>query len=30
MSLGSVNRLPNDYIGSYVDVTFDFDLSLPQ
>src|SRR5260370_28526385 len=30
ISLGSVNRLPNDYIGSYVDVTFDFDLSLPQ
>jgi protein TonB len=30
MSLGSVNRLPNDYIGTYVDVTFDFDLSLPQ
>ncbi len=30
MSLGSVNRLPNDYMGSYVDVTFDFDLSLPQ
>ena len=27
-SLGSVSRLPNDYIGSYVDVTFDFDLSL--
>ena len=29
-SLGSVNRLPNDYIGSYVDVTFDFDLALAQ
>src|SRR5712692_3017336 len=30
MSLGSLNRLPNDYIGSYVDVTFDFDLALAQ
>jgi protein TonB len=30
LSLGSVNRLPNDYMGTYVDVTFDFDLSLPQ
>ena len=30
LSLGSVNRLPNDYMGSYVDVTFDFDLSLVQ
>jgi periplasmic protein TonB len=29
-SLGSLNRLPNDYIGAYVDVTFDFDLSLMQ
>ncbi len=29
-SLGSVSRLPNDYMGSYVDVTFDFDLSLTQ
>lgn len=29
-SLGSVNRLPNDYMGSYVDVTFDFDLALAQ
>ena len=28
LSLGTLNRLPNDYIGSYVDVTFDFDLSL--
>ena len=30
MSLGSLNRLPNDYMGSYVDVTFDFDLTLTQ
>lgn len=30
LSLGSLNRLPNDYIGSYVDVTFDFDLALEQ
>jgi TonB family protein len=30
LSLGSLNRLPNDYIGAYVDVTFDFDLSLMQ
>jgi periplasmic protein TonB len=30
LSLGSLNRLPNDYIGSYVDVTFDFDLALGQ
>src|SRR5437899_4418457 len=29
-SLGSVSRLPNDYMGSYVDVTFDFALSLTQ
>jgi protein TonB len=28
LGLGSLNRLPNDYIGSFVDVTFDFDLSL--
>ena len=30
LSLGSLNRLPNDYIGAYVDVTFDFDLALAQ
>jgi periplasmic protein TonB len=30
MSIGSFNRLPNDYMGSYVDVTFDFDLALTQ
>ena len=30
LNLGSLNRLPNDYMGSYVDVTFDFDLALPQ
>jgi protein TonB len=28
MSIGSLNRLPNDFIGAYVDVTFDFDLAL--
>jgi len=28
MGLGSLNRLPNDYMGSYVDVIFDFDLAL--
>jgi len=27
-SLGKVAPLPSDYTGSYVDVTFDFDLSL--
>ncbi len=30
LSLGSLSRLPNDYMGSYVDVTFDFDLALAQ
>lgn len=30
LSLGSLHRLPNDYMGSYVDVTFDFDLSMAQ
>ena len=30
LNLGSVNRLPNDYMGSYVDVTFDFDLAMAQ
>jgi protein TonB len=30
MSIGSFNRLPNDYMGTYVDVTFDFDLSMTQ
>ena len=30
LGLGSLSRLPNDYIGSYVDVTFDFDLALEQ
>ena len=30
LGLGSLNRLPNDYIGSFVDVTFDFDLALTQ
>lgn len=30
LGLGSLNRLPNDYIGSFVDVTFDFDLSMMQ
>jgi TonB family protein len=30
MSIGSFNRLPNDYMGSFVDVTFDFDLALTQ
>jgi TonB family protein len=28
LSVGSFRALPNDYMGSYVDVTFDFDLSL--
>jgi protein TonB len=28
ISIGSFNRLPNDFMGSYVDVTFDFDLAL--
>lgn len=30
MGIGSFNRLPNDFMGSYVDVTFDFDLALAQ
>jgi protein TonB len=30
MSIGAFSRLPNDYMGSYVDVTFDFDLALAQ
>lgn len=30
MSIGSFNRLPNDFMGSFVDVTFDFDLGLAQ
>jgi protein TonB len=29
-SIDAFRPLPNDYMGSYVDVTFDFDLSLPQ
>jgi TonB family protein len=29
-SIDAFRALPNDYMGSYVDVTFDFDLSLPQ
>src|SRR6266436_7461940 len=29
-NIDSFRPLPNDYIGSYVDVTFDFDLSLTQ
>jgi len=29
-SIDSFRPLPNDYIGSYVDVTFDFDLALAQ
>ena len=29
-NIDSFRALPNDYIGSYVDVTFDFDLSLSQ
>ncbi len=28
MSIGSFSRLPNDFMGSYVEVTFDFDLAL--
>jgi TonB family protein len=30
LGLGSLNRLPNDYMGAFVDVTFDFDLAMPQ
>ncbi len=29
-NIESFRALPNDYMGSYVDVTFDFDLSLTQ
>jgi protein TonB len=29
-NIDSFRPLPNDYMGSYVDVTFDFDLSLTQ
>ncbi len=29
-TIDSFKALPNDYMGSYVDVTFDFDLSLVQ
>jgi periplasmic protein TonB len=29
-NIDSFRALPNDYMGSYVDVTFDFDLSLAQ
>ena len=29
-SIDAFRALPNDYMGSYVDVTFDFDLSLMQ
>jgi len=29
-NIDSFRALPNDYMGSYVDVTFDFDLSLMQ
>jgi len=29
-TIDSFRALPNDYMGSYVDVTFDFDLSLVQ
>jgi periplasmic protein TonB len=29
-SIDAFRPLPNDYIGSYVDVTFDFDLSMTQ
>ena len=30
LSVGSFSRLPNDFMGSYVDGTFDFDLALKQ
>lgn len=30
LSIGSFSRLPNDFMGSYVDGTFDFDLALKQ
>jgi TonB family protein len=29
-SIDTFRPLPNDYMGSYVDVTFDFDLSMAQ
>jgi TonB family protein len=29
-SIDAFRALPNDYMGSYVDVSFKFDLSLPQ
>ena len=29
-SIDAFRPLPNDYMGTYVDVTFDFDLALPQ
>ena len=29
-SIDALRPLPNDYMGSYVDVTFDFDLSMTQ
>ena len=29
-SIEAFRPLPNDYLGTYVDVTFDFDLSLAQ
>jgi len=29
-SIDAFRPLPNDYMGTFVDVTFDFDLSLPQ
>ena len=29
-SIDAFRPLPNDYMGKYVDVTFDFDLSLSQ
>ncbi|HXY23441.1 MAG TPA: energy transducer TonB [Candidatus Acidoferrum sp.] len=28
LGIGSFSHLPNDYMGAYVDVTFDFDLGL--
>ena len=29
-SIDAFRPLPNDYMGTYVDVTFDFDLSMMQ
>ena len=29
-SIDGFRPLPNDYMGTYVDVTFDFDLALTQ